>query len=150
MMKLTKEIEDLKKSEERLTRSLKDRSDECCRLNHENNLLKLELMQSKNNEQELERKIIILRDELTTANEYKEKFNASSTKLDEILQIQKNRGDMGGLGFEKGEIYRSGQSNQQKNKGPLVRQPNAYKFNNKFFVCKKFGHMESQRKNREN
>lgn len=68
-------------------------------------------MQSKNNKQELERHIIIRRDELTTANEYKEKFKASSAKLDEILQSQKNKGDMGGLGFKKGERLGSGQSN---------------------------------------
>lgn len=66
VMKLTKEIEDQKKNEEILTQSLKGRSDECCKLNHENDLLKLELIKSKNNEQDLERQIIIQRDELTT------------------------------------------------------------------------------------
>lgn len=36
VMKLTKEIEDMKKNEENLTQSLKDRSNECCRLNYGN------------------------------------------------------------------------------------------------------------------
>ncbi|XP_059068609.1 uncharacterized protein LOC131859095 [Cryptomeria japonica] len=57
VMGLAKEIEGRKKSEENRSRSLKDRSDECCRHNCENDQVKLELQQSKNNEEELERQI---------------------------------------------------------------------------------------------
>lgn len=77
MMKLAKEIKARKKNEENLTQSLNDRSDECCRRNYEYDQLKLELLQYKNNEQGLERHIIILRDEISTTNEYKEKFKIS-------------------------------------------------------------------------
>lgn len=87
VIKLEKEIEDKNKNEESLTRSLKDRSNECCRLNCENDQLRLELMQSKNYEQELERKIIILRDELTTANEYYKIKRVEMTSKD--LDIKK-------------------------------------------------------------
>lgn len=48
---------------------------------------------------------------LLLANEYKEKFNAISAKLDEMLQSQKNKGDMGGLGCEKGESFGSSKIN---------------------------------------
>lgn len=85
VMGLTKEIEGRKKKEENINQSIKDRSNECCRLNYEIDQLKLELHQSKNNEEELERKIVILIDELATANEYKEKFKIISTKLDVLL-----------------------------------------------------------------
>lgn len=73
-----------------------------------------------------------------------------------MLEIQKNVNDTSGLGFEKGESSGSGQGNikstQQKNNSrkPLVRQPNAYKFNGNCCVCNKFGHMDSQCKNRVN
>ncbi|XP_059071917.1 uncharacterized protein LOC131871232 [Cryptomeria japonica] len=85
VMGLTKEIEGRKKKEENINQSIKDRSNECCGLNYEIDQLKLELHQSKNNEEELERKIVILIDELATANEYKEKFKIISTKLDVLL-----------------------------------------------------------------
>lgn len=45
-MRMCKEIKDRKKNEENLAQSLKDRSDECNRLTHENDMLKLELIQS--------------------------------------------------------------------------------------------------------
>ncbi|XP_057833904.1 uncharacterized protein LOC131044567 [Cryptomeria japonica] len=102
-MRLTKEIEEMKKNEDNLSQSLKDRSDECCRLNCENDQLKLELQQSKNNEEELERHIITLMDELVTANEYKEKFKISLAKLDENLESQKDEDDKRGLVFKKGK-----------------------------------------------
>lgn len=92
---------------------MKDISDECCRLTYENDQLKLELVQTKNDGQELERQIIILRDEMTTANEYKEKLKSSSTWLDEMLEIQRHEKDMQGLGFENGESFDSSQSNHQ-------------------------------------
>jgi hypothetical protein len=48
--------------------------------------LKLELQKSQDNEEEIERKVLIIRDEIDIANEYKEKFKIRSTNLDEILQ----------------------------------------------------------------
>lgn len=66
IMRMSKDIEDRKKNKENLSYSLKERLEECNRLTHENDMLGLELVQSKNNEQELERQIIIMRDELRT------------------------------------------------------------------------------------
>lgn len=55
---------------------------------------------------------------------------------------------MRGLGFEKGESSRSVLGNakpdQKKRKNPLVRQPNAHKFNGRCFTYNKFGHMVNQ------
>lgn len=121
-MRLTKEIEDQKNNEENLTQSLKARANECFRITYENDQLKLELTQSRNNGQELERQIIALRYKLATENEYKYKFNASSTRLDEMLESQRHGKDKRGLGFERGESSGSGQSNakpnQKKSKNP--------------------------------
>lgn len=48
---------------------------------------------------------------------------------------------MQGLGFEKGESSRFGQSkakpDQKKSKNPPVKQPNAHKFNGRRFTCNK-------------
>lgn len=85
-MGLTNEIEGRKKNEENLNQSLKERSGECCRLDCEIGQLKLDLQESKHHEEELERQIVILRDEVVTANEYKEKFKISSAKLDVMLE----------------------------------------------------------------
>lgn len=90
MMRLTKDIEARKKNEESLNQSMKERFDKCCRLNCENDQMNLELLQSNNNEQDLERQIIILRDNLAISNEYKKKFKIISTNLDEMLGSQKN------------------------------------------------------------
>lgn len=54
-MKLTKEIEERKKNEENMAQSLKDKYEECNRVNSRFIQLEIELQQSKNNEQELER-----------------------------------------------------------------------------------------------
>lgn len=43
MMKLTKEVEEMKNNEENLSQLLKDKFDECCRLDCENDQLKLDL-----------------------------------------------------------------------------------------------------------
>lgn len=94
VMKLKKEIEDWKKNEQTLTHSLKNRSEECCRLTYENDNLKLELVHCKNDGQELERQILILSDDLSTANEYKQKFKASYAWLDKILESQRHEKDM--------------------------------------------------------
>lgn len=94
VMRLTKEIKDRKNNEENLAQSLKERVDECFRLTYENDQLKLELTQSRNNGQELERHIATLKDELSTANEYKEKFKASLARLDEMLESQRHEKDM--------------------------------------------------------
>lgn len=77
-----------------MIQSLKDRYDECCILNNENDQLKLGLVQSKNDGKELERQIIILRDEISTTNEYKEKFKATLAQLDEMLESRRNGKDM--------------------------------------------------------
>lgn len=153
VMKLAKEIEDKKRNEESLTQSLRERSNECRRLGHGYDQIRLELMQLRNNEQELERQFIILRDEMVIMNEYKEKFKAISNKLDEIQKNQKSQDEKQGLGYEKGESSRFGQKSEKtlhQNKKPLVRQPNSHKFNGKLFSCYKFGHMASQCKNRTN
>lgn len=102
-MRMSKEIEDQKKNEENLAKSRIDKYDECIRLAHENDILRTKLVQSQNNEQELERMMIVLRSNLDFANEYKDKFKASSAKLDKLLKNQRDNGDTRGLGFEHGE-----------------------------------------------
>lgn len=77
-MRLSKDIEDRKKKEENLVVSLKNKFEECGRLTHENELLRSNLEQSRSNEQELERQMTVLRDDLTTTSEYKEKFKMLS------------------------------------------------------------------------
>lgn len=54
-MRLSKDIEDRKKKEDNLVISPKNKFNECGRLTHENNLLRTDLVHSRNNEQELER-----------------------------------------------------------------------------------------------
>jgi predicted nuclease with TOPRIM domain len=110
-MRLTKEIDENKKKEEYVIQTLKERSDECNRLDLENEQLNFELQQSHNNEEELENNIFILRDEITIANEYKEKFKISSSKIYEILGNYKDVGDKKGLRFDKGEKFGSSQRN---------------------------------------
>lgn len=138
---------------------MKESSDECHRLDYEIVQLKLDLWQSKHNEEELEKKIVILRDDLVTANEYKEKFKISWDKLDVLLESQKKVDDKKGLRFEKGESSGSGLSNpkskNQKNKPKRspIRQPNAQRYpslDDNFFVCNKFGHKAIQCKSRMN
>lgn len=70
-MRMSQEIEDKKKKEENLVVSLKNKFKECGRLVHENDMLRTDLLQFQSNEKELERQMIILRDTLTTASEYK-------------------------------------------------------------------------------
>lgn len=70
MMKLIKEIEKRKKNEENISQLLKDKSDECCRLDYENDQLKHDLHETK---EELGKEIL-LKFDLEAANEYKEKF----------------------------------------------------------------------------
>lgn len=48
-MRLTKEIEDQKRNEENLAQLLKVRVDECFRITYENDYLKIELTQLRNN-----------------------------------------------------------------------------------------------------
>lgn len=85
MIRLIKEIEERKNNEEKLAQSLKDKYEECCRLENENGQLKLDLQDSRQHEEDLERQIILIRYDCDVANEYKEKFRVSSTKLDEML-----------------------------------------------------------------
>lgn len=66
---MSKEIEDWKMNEENLGRSLKDRSKECIWLADENDMLRIDLVQSQSNEQELERQMIILREDLAIPSE---------------------------------------------------------------------------------
>lgn len=104
-MRMSKEIEDWKKNAKNLGKSLKDRSEECIRLAHENDMLRTELVQTQNNEQELERMITLLKGDMDTTIEYKDKFKDSYAKLDELLKDQRHKGDTRGLGFEHGEIF---------------------------------------------
>lgn len=123
-------------------------------------MLKLELIQSLNNEQELEREIIIMRDDLATTNEYRDKFKASSARLDELLKSQRDDNDRRGLGYEVGQSFGTTQQDESsgqkqnhannRNQKLLVRQPNAHKFNGTCFLCNKYGHIESQCTNRNN
>lgn len=147
-MRISKEIEDQKKKEENLVVSLKKKFEECGRLVHENDMLKTNLVQSKSNEQELQRQIIILREHLTTMSEYKEKFKISSAQLDELLKRQRQIGDSSGLGFEKGQS--SDIANEDQNHKESIKQFNAYKFNGRCFVCNRFGHMARQCRNTAN
>lgn len=66
-----------------------------------------------------------MRDELATTNEYKDKFKASSERLDEMLEIQRHGKDMRGIEYEKEESFGFGQGNtkpdQKKSKNPLIR-----------------------------
>lgn len=103
---MTKEIEGRNKNEENLNRSMKENFVECRRLDCEISQLKLDLQESKHNEEELEKKIVILRNELVTANEYKEKFKVSLAKLDVLLKSLKKVDDKKSLGFEKGESFK--------------------------------------------
>lgn len=54
-MRLKKDIEERKKNEEKLSHSLKEKSEECCRLENENGQLKLNLQDSRQHEEDLER-----------------------------------------------------------------------------------------------
>lgn len=69
-----------------------------------------------------------------------------------MLESQRHGKDMRGLVFEQGESSESGQSNAKpkKRKNPPVRQPNAHKFNGRYFTWNKFGHMVNQCKSRMN
>lgn len=155
-MRLSKDIEDRKKKEDNIVLSLKNKFDECGRLNHENNRLRTDLAHSQNNEQELERQVTTLRDDLTTASEYKEKFRISVAQLDDLLKRQRQIDDSRGIGFEQGESsstanedQTTSMQNSSEQRKP-VRQSNAYKFNGRCFVCNKFGHMAKQCRNKAN
>lgn len=107
--------------------------------------------------------MIVLRDDLTTANEYKDKFKVSSTNLDELMKNQRSKDDTRGLGYEQGESSSTTNQDQssshkesqtkplvKQNQKSLVRQPNAHKLNGKWFSCNKFGHMARKCRNRIN
>lgn len=49
---------------------------------------------------------------MAIANEYKDKFKANSTKLDELLKSQRNDNDKRGLGYEVGESSKTAQQDQ--------------------------------------
>lgn len=53
IMRLTKEIEERKKNKEKIAQSLKDKSDECCRLENEIGQLKDELQDARDHEEDL-------------------------------------------------------------------------------------------------
>lgn len=111
VMRQTKEIEDRKKIEEDLNKKLKERTEEYCKLDRIAGHLESDLQECRDNERELERQIVILRHDLEVANEYKEKFKISSTKLEALLEGQKKADDKCGLGYEKGECFGPGQRN---------------------------------------
>lgn len=138
-MRMSQEIEDRKRKEENLVVSLKNKFEECDRLVHENDMLIIDQVQSQSNEKEIERQKIILREDLTGASEYKEKFNISSARLDELLKRQRQIGDSSKLGFEQGQS--SYNANEDQNHKAPVRQFHAYKFNGRCFLCNRFGHM---------
>lgn len=96
--------------------------------------------------------VIILRDDLTIANEYKDKYKVSYAKLDELLKDRRDTGDTSGLGFEHGESFGTANEDQKVNQNQRspVKQPNAYKFNGRCFVCNIFGHMARHCRKREN
>lgn len=106
------------------------------------------------------REFIIIRDHLVTTNEYKDNFKSISAKLDELLKSQRDANDKRGIGYEEGESSGTAQQDQSssqkqnyannRNKKSPVRQPNAHKFNGTCFVCNKYGHIESQCRNRNN
>lgn len=74
VMRLTKEIEERKKNKEKLSQSLKVKSEECCRLENENGQLMSDLQNDKEHEEDLGKQILIFKYDLDVANEYKEKF----------------------------------------------------------------------------
>lgn len=125
-MRISKEIEDQKMNEENLGRSLKNRSEECIQLAHENDALRTKLVQSQSNEQELERQMIILRDNLTIANEYKDKFKVSLAQLNELLESQRQNKDSRGLGFEQCQSFGIANEDQDnRNQRTPIRYLNA-------------------------
>lgn len=80
------------------------------------------------------------------ANEYKDKFMIRSTKIDNLLEIQRSLGDKCGLGLEEGESSksRSIQVNprfgKKKNNKTTTRQRNDQRTSGKCFIYNKFCH----------
>jgi len=159
VIKFTQEIEEKRKTKDNLRQSLKEKSEDCHKMDRIIRHLESDLEDAKDNEEKLEDQIVSLKRDLQTTNEYKEKFKISSTQLEVLLGSQKRVDDKCGLRYEKGESSRSDQKNfgsenlRNRPRRPLIRQPNAQRypsFNGYCHNCNNFGHKANQCRKRIN
>jgi len=159
VMKFTQEIEEKRKIEDDLRQSLKEKSEDCHKMDIIIRHLESDLEEARDNEDQLENQIVTLKRDLQIANEYKEKFKISSAQLEVLLQIQKRVDDKQGLGYEIGESSGSDQKNSRSEnprnrpRRPPVRQPNAQRypsFNGYYHNCNNFDHKANHCRRRMN
>jgi len=86
VMRFTQEIEEKRKIEDNLKQSLKEKIEDCHKMDRVIRHLESDLEEARDNEEQLENQLDTLKQDLQVANEYKDKFKISSAQLEVILE----------------------------------------------------------------